>query len=207
MSLSTTSTKSNLPSEHHITAICSSLHSIIFIYWKREPAVYIVALATGIRLGAGFIWSAYTILFFSPLFENQSSGSSSTSDIKQSCRYSLYSVVSSDRSYVDSNSADRGISNSRYPYCVDGSCQSLSQTPWHNQVSDDANIVFSNQLTASLCVQYLQSGLWKASLFLILFAKHFIIRAGDASISIRGVYVLGTATRFCGRKYTGRIIV
>lgn len=86
--------------------------------WLAQPAILVVCLATGVRLGGGYIWSNYTGVFYSPLFTTDSDGSSS------SCHYSYNSTIGGTSTMCDSD----------YPYCVSDECSALSSYPWHNEV-------------------------------------------------------------------------
>jgi len=57
-----------------------TLKNIAFKHWWDVPGVYTVSIATGVRLGGGYIWAGYTGVFYSSLFLQQSSSSSSNSD-------------------------------------------------------------------------------------------------------------------------------
>lgn len=115
-----------------------SVKVILCHYWWEHPYIYTAALATGARLGAGYIWSNYTSLFFSPLFLAQTSGDLAGHSV--SCTYSYsnqeemdaYSLLFSKRSDVlDSLGSACGEA---YPYCVNGICKALTSSPWHNKV-------------------------------------------------------------------------
>lgn len=94
------------------------LYDILVVHWWQNPSVMLLVLATGVRLGAGYIWSAYTGPFFSGFFVKQ--------DSSISCSYS----------YSAATAGDAGVcSSSDYPYCVSGTCSAVSQFPWHNEVS------------------------------------------------------------------------
>lgn len=93
------------------------VHEIFWINWGKHSYIYLLCLATGLRLGGGYIWAAYTSVFFSELFVDEENGSK--------CYYSHNS------DYTDSYT---GVCGKSYPYCVDSSCVKLSESPWHNQV-------------------------------------------------------------------------
>eukprot|EP00981_Chlorochromonas_danica_P013814 scaffold6861_cov248-Ochromonas_danica.AAC.17 len=88
--------------------------------WLAQPAILVVCLATGVRLGGGYIWSNYTGVFYSPLFTTDSDGGSN------SCHYSYNSTIGGVSSMCDSD----------YPYCVSDECSALSSYPWHNTGMD-----------------------------------------------------------------------
>lgn len=96
------------------------LHQIIVeSWWKHNPSILLLCLATGIRIGGGYIWSAYTGVYFSDLFSYE------TDSI--SCNYSFN---------VDlTTGLPNDMCSSDYPYCVSGSCAALSDYPWHNEVN------------------------------------------------------------------------
>lgn len=82
--------------------------------WRQRPVIFVVTIATGIRLGAGYVWSSYTSVFFNELFV--------IDDDQTSCYYS----------YSESSSGAIDMCSSSYPYCRDRSCYSLNRYPWHN---------------------------------------------------------------------------
>lgn len=93
-----------------------SLREIFFRHWWRTPGVLLVCLATGIRLGGGYIWSGYTGVFFSELFVVDSDS--------DTCQYSFNSTQPS----------VTGMCSEDYPYCRSGDCSALADYPWHNKV-------------------------------------------------------------------------
>lgn len=93
-----------------------SLYEIICIHWWKHPAIFVACLATGIRIGGGYIWSAYTAIFFSDFFVKDEQSST--------CLYS----------YIPNGTYHENSCALNYPYCVDGSCNSLTKFPWHNKV-------------------------------------------------------------------------
>ena len=102
------------------SGLLATVKYILLQCWRRHPYVYTAALATGLRLGAGYVWAAYNGVFFAPLFRSM--------DAASHCQYS----------YDDSGLADAALSSAcsaSYPYCVEGRCSALVQNPWHNQVA------------------------------------------------------------------------
>ena len=92
-------------------------YDICFRKWYNSSGIFLLCLATGVRLGAGYIWVSYTGAFYSDLFET---------DEDSSCDYSF----SANYAALPDN-----VCGSDYPYCVDGSCSALTSFPWHNKVS------------------------------------------------------------------------
>ena len=84
-----------------------------------------MSLATGIRLGGGYIWAGYTGVFYSSLFIQQSSSGEDTLTLSSSsgCSYSYNS---------NATVPSAGVCGGDYPYCVDGTCSALNSYPWHN---------------------------------------------------------------------------
>ncbi|RYH05344.1 MFS transporter [archaeon] len=78
-------------------------------HWRACPALWLVCLATGVRLGGGYIWSAYTPLFFSPLLIPE--------DDSISCFYS----------YNATATALQDMCGEDYPYCKGGECNSINR--------------------------------------------------------------------------------
>eukprot|EP01032_Pedospumella_encystans_P023107 gene23107-26165_t len=109
-----------------------SVKDILSRYWKDHPYIYTAALATGVRLGAGYIWSNYTSLFFSPLFLAQSSGDLAGHTVSCAYSYSAEAAHSFLTSPVSLNSPN-SICGEAYPYCVEGVCKALTSSPWHNK--------------------------------------------------------------------------
>jgi MFS family permease len=85
--------------------------------WGSHPGVYTLVLATGVRIGAGYVWVAYTGAFFSDTF---------TLDTDSSCSYSYNSDFSTDH--------HSDMCGNDFPYCVSGGCNKLTSFPWHNKV-------------------------------------------------------------------------
>lgn len=107
--------------------------SDIMVQWNRQPCIYLLCVATGVRLGAGYIWSTYTSVFFSEQWIREQN--------RNLCTYSFISSVSYNASQHTGQSS---ICSAAYPYCVPGSslgaantkdfsCCKLSQISWHNQ--------------------------------------------------------------------------
>jgi hypothetical protein len=107
--------------------------SMVVNSWNRHGiAVYLLCLATGLRLGAGYVWVAYTAAFFSELWTTDSNDNG--------CQLSY------NASYVGPDSDS--MCDSSYPYCrggdylyseqdslyiyKGGECSSLNSMPWHN---------------------------------------------------------------------------
>ena len=109
-------------------------YEICFIKWYNAPGIYMLCLATGIRLGAGYVWMSYTGAFFSDLFET---------DSDTDCSYSY------NTDYLSPTPST--VCSSDYPYCVDGVCSALTSFPWHNKVS----IYYTPYIRWVTCVSHL----------------------------------------------------
>jgi MFS family permease len=86
----------------------------LYVFWRANPSLTLLTLAMGVRLGGGYIWGAYTAVYFSELYiDNDDSCSlsynASSLDIAGSC------------------------TDSAYRYCIDELCKDISQTPFHNE--------------------------------------------------------------------------
>lgn len=99
-----------------------TLHEVCCVHWRRRPELYLVCLATGVRLGGGYIWSAYTSVFFSSLFVAE--------DPAHGCSFSFSATAAL------SSLAGGAVCGGDFPYCVEGGdhCSALAVYPWHNQV-------------------------------------------------------------------------
>jgi hypothetical protein len=107
-----------------------TIHEIAFIYWWKNPGIYLLCIATGVRLGGGYIWSAYTGVFFSDLFVTQENS------IHCSYSYNPNDVTGTNsHNTVLTSSSSNNVCDSDYPYCVSGDCKALMEFPWHNEVS------------------------------------------------------------------------
>jgi hypothetical protein len=100
------------------------LYRIVVLHWWNNPSIFLLCLATGIRLGAGYVWSSYTGPFFSNLFVNQENSIH--------CSYSYNAALVTTYSTM--------CSSSHFPYCVDGTCSTISKFPWHNKGMDPINL-------------------------------------------------------------------
>ena len=106
--------------------VCFPTLSLFFVRWKVS-GVFTMSLATGIRLGGGYIWAGYTGVFYSSLFIQQSStGGDDTLTLSSSsgCSYSFNSNATT--------TSSAGVCGADYPYCVGGTCSALNSYPWHN---------------------------------------------------------------------------
>jgi MFS family permease len=108
--------------------IDSSKPGQIFKLWKNNPFIVGLCLAAGIRIGAGYIWAAYTALFFSDFWISESSN-----DAYIPCVFSYNQSIST----LDPLHKNVSIACNRdYPYCVETfsskKCCKISSSPWHN---------------------------------------------------------------------------
>ena len=93
-------------------------------FWKQNQSLTFLCLAMGVRMGGGFIWSAYTAVFFSELYV----------DNGDSCTYSYNSTA------LDTSGS---CTDSSYRYCVDEVCSDIAPTPWHNEGNQMKVLYFS----------------------------------------------------------------
>lgn len=97
-------------------------YSHVFMFAMKQyftqPVILVISIATGIRLGGGYVWSAYTAIFYSNLFDEDSSS--------KSCTYSYNATAT----FVSSMCA------ADYPYCRSDTCYALNAAPWHNRGID-----------------------------------------------------------------------
>lgn len=95
--------------------------------WRQYPALYIMCLATGIRMSAGYVWTAYTSVYFSELYVSDSDekgDSSSSSDcifsynssLAEMIRGNIDGAVLSSWSGLERSSAG-STCDATYPYC------------------------------------------------------------------------------------------
>jgi MFS family permease len=87
--------------------------------WRRNPALYLLCLATGVRLSAGYVWTSYTSVYYSELYVASTDESGSSDD---NCHFSFNS------SFVSPPSTG-GVCESDYPYCFPSSGSSPSLLP------------------------------------------------------------------------------
>jgi len=85
--------------------------SDVYQHWKTVPSIFMLSIAGGVRNAAGFCWAYYAAQFFSSEFVKGNT----------KCSFS-YSPT-----WYDSQDC-----NSRFPFCVEGLCSALSDTPWHD---------------------------------------------------------------------------
>ncbi|KAJ1437759.1 major facilitator superfamily domain-containing protein [Ochromonadaceae sp. CCMP2298] len=104
-----------------LASMLSVVHDIVCVQW-RKPGIYTMLLATGVRLGGGYVWASYTSVFFSTLFVTEDDSS---------CSYSYSSAYDQAPS----------MCGDAYPYCVDGECSKLSTYPWHNEGMDSLKLI------------------------------------------------------------------
>jgi MFS family permease len=102
--------------QSRVHAMAAIAYDVCFVRWYNAPGIYLLCLATGVRLGAGYVWVSYTGALYSDLFETEDD---SSCDFSYSADFALL---------PDS------VCDSDYPYCVDGACSALTSFPWHNKV-------------------------------------------------------------------------
>lgn len=116
--LTASTTASSTASSSLFSRMGDAIKEIALVYWWNNSGIYLLCLATGIRLGAGYIWSSYTGVFFADLFLKE-----------EDSIHCLYSY-NPDYTHYDTST----VCDADYPYCVSGDCNALNQYPWHNQV-------------------------------------------------------------------------
>eukprot|EP00752_Nemacystus_decipiens_P014368 g12780.t1 len=84
--------------------------------WLGSPSLLLICLAGGIRDAGGFVFSYYLASYFSPLMDGNAV---LTND--GPCSFSY------DASFNGTQVCDES-----YPWCIDGSCNTLSSSPWHD---------------------------------------------------------------------------
>jgi hypothetical protein len=107
----------------------------VFRSWNQQPVIYIICLATALRLGAGYIWSSYTSVYFADLLvENPTSLDGSTVN----CLYSYNATAYATQSLT--NPYPSVACGSDYPYCSDENspdgtytCYQVSDNAWMNK--------------------------------------------------------------------------
>ena len=138
----------------------STLYQIIWVHWRSHPGMYTLCLATGIRLGGGYIWSAYTSVFFSDLFVLDEDSScdfsyNSSSTYSDSHYHSdglmllfppVFPVMNTSSEnvgadgFIQRSLRSGSVCEKDFPYCVDGECFDLIKYPWHNKVRSNVCI-------------------------------------------------------------------
>ena len=128
--------------------------SELFVFWKRNKSLTLLCFAMGVRLGGGYIWSAYTSVYFSEFWLNgdqectYSYDEATAASIGMFAREQIPGVQ--DFNVIDSGIAEsyhfmsrrlvNDICPSDYPFCVNRNCQNIAETPWHN-----SGIIFLNR--------------------------------------------------------------
>jgi hypothetical protein len=92
----------------------------ILSHWSHSCPVVclLLVLAAGLRSGAGYIWVTYMAVYFSEMFAASS----------DSCLYSYNAAYQ-----PASGAGVPSVCGSSHPYCIDGTCNALFSTPWHNR--------------------------------------------------------------------------
>eukprot|EP00602_Paraphysomonas_sp_CaronLab_P006014 CAMPEP_0185017394 /NCGR_PEP_ID=MMETSP1103-20130426/357_1 /TAXON_ID=36769 /ORGANISM="Paraphysomonas bandaiensis, Strain Caron Lab Isolate" /LENGTH=360 /DNA_ID=CAMNT_0027546793 /DNA_START=538 /DNA_END=1617 /DNA_ORIENTATION=+ len=107
---------SNTHQPHRQDGMMDTLLRVLHV-WRESPALYILCIGTGIRIGAGYIWSAYTAVYFSEMYVTDEEHSGK-------CTYSYNAT------YTGSGGNTCGA---EYPYCfASGECKDINIFPWHN---------------------------------------------------------------------------
>lgn len=105
----------------------------LLAYWRAHPSLFLLSAAMGVRLAGGFIWSAYTAVYFSELFVDEGDSCLYSYSIPSEDFTAPFSTLSYGHTDVVSTLFATGACGADYPYCVGGVCSDVAQTPWHNQ--------------------------------------------------------------------------
>lgn len=113
----------------------------VFRAWNhaRGRVVYLLCGATGLRLGAGYVWVAYTSVYFSELWTTESD-SSCTLSYDASLGSQGSGICGEDYSYCRGGSYEQDPSVAAGWRYVGGECSSLTDMPWHNQGVSHADL-------------------------------------------------------------------
>ena len=93
----------------------------IFSHWWATPAIVAICVASAFRNGAGYVWAYYSAVFFSDKWEYDP-------DHDGTCWFS-----NTNSSWDGGCGGAPECCGDDYPYCVSGSCGTLSEFPWHNE--------------------------------------------------------------------------
>jgi hypothetical protein len=117
--------------------------SELYQFWKRNKSLTLLCFAMGVRLGGGYIWSAYTSVYFSDFWLHGDQDCTYSYDENAALSVGMFSQtelfdindydadVFGSSGFVSRRLAD-GICPSDYPFCVNKNCQNIAETPWHN---------------------------------------------------------------------------
>eukprot|EP00903_Cladosiphon_okamuranus_P019176 g17638.t1 len=84
--------------------------------WLGSPSLLLICLAGGIRDAGGFVFSYYLASYFSPLMDGNAVLTNAAP-----CSFSY-----------DASFNGTQVCDDSYPWCIDGSCNTLSSSPWHD---------------------------------------------------------------------------
>jgi MFS family permease len=111
------------PSSNTIGASCSStlqemmdLFGRVLSLWRSNPSLYLLCLATGVRIGAGYVWTAYTSVFFSELYLTNPDDDNDKCLYSYNRTYTSPSLPTTEHFYSSSTVCDAD-----YPYCFPSS--------------------------------------------------------------------------------------
>jgi hypothetical protein len=85
------------------------------------PSVLLMCLACGIRFCGGYQYAYYMSIYFSDTYEKQYDDGDEVG-----CKYSYADMD-------DGVNVGDSCDDENYPYCVDGVCNRLADSPWHNK--------------------------------------------------------------------------
>jgi MFS family permease len=95
----------------------------VFSYMREYPSILLMCIPTGLRFMGGYQFAYYAALFFSDKFKTDEDGGH---PVSCSFSYPEDGGPLNGEDFCDTNS----------PYCINGECKSLSDTPWHNKGMD-----------------------------------------------------------------------
>ena len=107
--------------------------------WREHPVLYVLGLATGLRMSAGYVWTAYTSVYFSELYvsdADEGGTASSSSDCVLSFNKSFTSAAATGSSLVG-GAGGGTVCDASYPYCFvsSGGRQGREPKEWGASVS------------------------------------------------------------------------
>jgi MFS family permease len=124
-----------------VSSYCSSsvlsmmdLFGRVLSVWRRNPSLYLLCLATGVRLGAGYVWTSYTSVYYSELYVSSTDESGDNGSNDDKCLFSYNRTFVSPSLTGDSSApspwahewpSSSVVCESDYPYCF------TSSGSWH----------------------------------------------------------------------------
>ncbi|CAN0346873.1 unnamed protein product, partial [Hapterophycus canaliculatus] len=87
--------------------------------WLTSPSLLLVCVAGGVRDAGGFVFGYYLASYFSPLLDGNAA---LTRHGAEPCSFSFNADFL----------GDQQVCNDAFPWCVDGCCNRLTGSPWHD---------------------------------------------------------------------------